>query len=167
MDYEAKLRLQAYLDGELPQQEAGEVARLLANDQEAAALLGELRSTREAMAGGEAGLRLPESREFYWSKLKREIERLDSPAPEPERSAPFFARLGRFLVPATALALLAMVGLVSIRQGSSPLIPGMQTTLEDSGALTYHDYSAGTTLVWLTYPADNEVAENDEMGTLE
>ena len=43
----------------------------------------------------------------------------------------------------------------------------IETALADSGAFTYRDYSAGTTLVWLSYPADNEVAENDEMGTVE
>ncbi|MEI6783081.1 MAG: hypothetical protein WCQ21_19415, partial [Verrucomicrobiota bacterium] len=41
----------------------------------------------------------------------------------------------------------------------------IETALADSGAFTYRDYSAGTTLVWLSYPADNEVAENDELGT--
>ena len=42
----------------------------------------------------------------------------------------------------------------------------IETALADSGAFTYRDYSAGTTLVWLSYPADNEVAENDELGTV-
>ena len=43
----------------------------------------------------------------------------------------------------------------------------IETALADSGTFTYRDYSAGTTLVWLSYPADTEVAENDEMGTVE
>jgi len=42
-----------------------------------------------------------------------------------------------------------------------------ETALADSGAFTYHDDSAGVTLVWLSYPAEKEVAENDEMDTVE
>ena len=55
MDYDAQLKLQALLDGELPEAEASEVANWLARDREAAALLEELRNTREALAGFEAG----------------------------------------------------------------------------------------------------------------
>jgi len=42
----------------------------------------------------------------------------------------------------------------------------IETALADAGAFTYRDYSAGTTLVWLSYPADTEVAENDNMGAV-
>ena len=81
MDYDAQLKLQAFLDGELPEAEASEVANWLARDREAAALLEELRNTRDALAGFEAGIQLPESREFFWSKVQREIQRLETPAP--------------------------------------------------------------------------------------
>ena len=83
MDYNAQLKLQAFLDGELPEAEASEVANWLARDREAAALLEELRNTRSALAGFEAEVRLPESREFFWSKIEREIQRLETPAPKP------------------------------------------------------------------------------------
>jgi len=169
MDWEAQLKLQALLDGELPETEAGELSKRLAQDREAAALLAELRQTREALTGFEAGIRLPESREFFWSKIQRDIRRLEAPAPEPV-AVPFLDRLRRFLMPATAVALLAIAGLVVTRQSGSPLLPGgndAETALEDPGAFTYHDYSAGTTLVWLSYPAENELADEDEGGILE
>ena len=84
------MRLQAYLDGELPDSEAREAASLLAQDAEARALLAELKNTSAAMAGFELDIKLPESREFYWSKIEREIER-QSPMIEPERkfASPF------------------------------------------------------------------------------
>ena len=69
IEYQKQLKLQSYLDGELPEAEAAEVARWLSEDQEASALLTELRQTTQAMAGFEDGVRLPESREFFWSKI--------------------------------------------------------------------------------------------------
>jgi anti-sigma factor RsiW len=169
MDYDSQLKLQALLDGELPEAEAGEMAKRLARDPEAAALREELRNTREAMTGFEEGIRLPDSREFFWSKLQREIQRLEIPATKPA-SAPLSALLRRFLVPASALALLCIAGVVlTWPTGPSGRTPAaeIETALADSGAFTYRDYSAGTTLVWLTYPADTEAEENDEMGIIE
>jgi anti-sigma factor RsiW len=169
MDYDLELKLQALLDGELPEAEAREMAQRAARDPEAAALLAELRNTREAMAGSEAVRPLPESREFFWSKVQREIQRLETPVAKPAAS-PLSALLRRFLVPASALALLLIAGVVLNQPtGPSGRTPAadIETALADSGAFTYRDYSAGTTLVWLSYPADTEAADNDEMGTIE
>jgi anti-sigma factor RsiW len=162
MDYEAQLKLQAYLDGELPEAETREVANRLARDQEAVALLGELRQTRKAVAGFEDGIRLPESREFYWSKISREIERQKAIAPPAAPRIPFWARLRYVLVPLAGAAMAALVAFLGLPAGGHA--HGSETTLADSGAFTYHDYSAGTTLVWLSaYPADNEAGETDEL----
>jgi anti-sigma factor RsiW len=168
MDYDAQLKLQALLDGELPKAEANEVTQWLARDPEAAALSQELRKTRQALAGFEAGVQLPESREFFWSKVQRDIQRLETQAEKPV-SAPLSALLRRFLVPASALALVVIAGVVLTRPGPTGVTPAaeIETALADSGAFTYRDYSAGATLVWLSYPADAEVADDDEMGTIE
>jgi anti-sigma factor RsiW len=169
MDYEAQLKLQAYLDGELPEGKARQMASLLAKDKEAAALSAELRNTREALAGFETGIRVPESREFYWSKIARQIKRVESVETRPAPAPAFVTWLRRLLMPAAVAAFATVIVLVANR----PVLPGepdafrTETALADSGAFTYHDYAAGTTLVWLSYPADNEVAEGDEMGTLE
>ena len=164
MDYEAQLKLQAYLDGELTEAEARTVARQLAQDRDAAALLGELRQTRQAMKGFESGVQLPESREFYWSKISREIERLERPAPEPA-GAPLMVRLRRLLMPAAAVAVVAIGALLVFRPGAGT--SGLETALAAPNTMIYRDDSAKATFVWLSYPADNEVAEDDEMGTLE
>ena len=166
MDYQEQLKLQAYLDGELPESEAHEIANGLARDEAAAALLKELRQTRDALAGFEDGIRLPEGRDFYWSKIKRDIQRLDAPVAEIRPPVPFIARLRRLLVPAAGVALLVIAGLVTTRGPSDENAP-IETALADPGAMIYHDYSAGATFVWLSYPADKEIADEDDIGTFE
>ena len=75
MKHELELKLQAHLDGELTGREATEIAALLEHDREAAALFGELRNIKTALTGNELEIKLPETREFYWSKIEREIAR--------------------------------------------------------------------------------------------
>lgn len=163
MEYQDQLKLQSYLDGELPEAEAREVAHWVAQDQDAVALLTELRQTRKALAGIEEGIKLPESREFYWSKIQREIERQEAPAPQPSTAVPFMVRLRRLLMPAAGLAVIGLLAMVVTREaGTGSSDSSAETALEDSGAFTYHDYSAGATLVWLSYPAD-EVGDDDDL----
>lgn len=169
MDHNAQLKLQAFLDGELPEAEAGRVAKWVAQDREAAAIVDELRNTGDALKEYEAGIQLPESREFFWSKVQREIQRGETPAPEPARTS-LYTLLRRLLVPASAIALVMVAGMVLTRPegpAGRTAATEIETALADAGAFTYRDYSAGTTLVWLSYPADNEVADSDEIGTVE
>ncbi len=168
-EYDAQLKLQAFLDCELPKGEARKVADRLAQDREAAALLEELRNIRGALAGFEEGVQLPESREFFWSKVQREIQRLETPDPRPAPT-PVLALLRRFLIPASGLALALAAVAVFLRPSGLPgraATVGIETALADAGAFTYHDFSAGTTLVWLSYPAENEIADDDDLGTIE
>src|SRR5258708_2188103 len=118
MTEEQQLRVQAFLDGELPEKDTREVAAWLARDADATALAGELRNTRKALAGFEPELKVPESREFYWSKIKREIER-SSPAKAPVESISLFTWLRRVLMPLGAAAVLALVGVITIHQFGS------------------------------------------------
>jgi anti-sigma factor RsiW len=169
MDWEAQLKLQALLDGELPESEARPAADRLARDPEAAALMAELRQTRSLLKGFEEGVRLPESREFFWSKIEREIQRLEQPAPT-TAEVPWIVRLRRFLVPAAAVALLAITGFVAVRHSGSSVLPGgteIENAAADTDAFTYRDYNSGTTLVWLSYPAENEPADDEEAGVLQ
>jgi len=164
--HEEQLELQAYLDGELDEARARAVAARLARDQQAASLLRELRLTRQALAAGEVVRPLPETREFYWSKIQRELDRLEAPATRPVRES-FALRLRRFLLPASGVALVAGLGVAVARWHGAGYTGGTETALDDSGALTYHDYSAGATLVWVSYPAEEELAQDDEIGTVE
>jgi anti-sigma factor RsiW len=170
MDHNIQLKVQAWLDGELPEAEAREVAKWLEQDREAAALAGELRNTRQALSGLEADVRLPESREFFWSKIEREIRRLETPAPAAAREQSYWAQLRRFLVPASALAAVLLGAVVLLRPTPPAALttsPAFETASADSGTFTYRDESARTTLVWLSYPADNDVADDNEMGIVE
>ncbi len=154
-NHESELKLQAFLDGELPEKEARAIATLLAQDREAAGLLAEMKFTRQALSGFDRAIRVPESREFYWSKIEREIERL----PAVETAVPrvsWMARLRRVLVPATAFALVCLAGLVMLRQGDGVI--GAETSVATPGTFTYRDFNTGTTLVWLPYPAEDHLA---------
>ena len=80
INHETELKLQAYLDGELPAGEAKAITDLLERDASAQRTYQELRSTRSLLAGNEVERKLPESPEFYWSKIRRQIEQLESQA---------------------------------------------------------------------------------------
>jgi anti-sigma factor RsiW len=152
MDYNTQLKVQTYLDGELPPDEARAIANLLAQDREAVALFTELRNTRQSLVGTEIGVTLPESREFFWSKVQREIhaqERTQVPA-----DAPVLRFWRRLLVPAAAVCALLMAGLITLSTGSKVSL--IETAVADPGAFTYHDFSTGTTLVWFSYPAEDD-----------
>ena len=149
MEYKSQLKLQAYLDHELPEAEAQQVAEWVARDREAAELLRELRETRAALEGFEAAVRLPESREFFWSKVQRAIQRQSAGAPE--RSGWSLRRLQRFLVPASALGLLAVVLTLSVGRSSATPPGEMELVSEDMCALTFRSQSERMTMVWL-YP---------------
>ena len=67
-------------------------------------------------------------------------------------------------MPATGLAVAGILGLIVSREsGTETADVTAETALEDSGAFTYHDDTAGATLVWLSYPADNEVTDDDDL----
>ena len=122
MDYDSQLKLQAYLDGELSEREAREFATLLARDQDATLLLGELRMTRQILRGAEPRMQFPESREFYWSKISREIQRQEasSVAREPAAKSSWFG-WRKLLLPAGAVAALVLATLFIVSE--DPLHP--------------------------------------------
>src|SRR5436305_723873 len=156
MDFDAQLKLQAYLDGELPEAEAREVANWLAKNQEAVLLLGELRNTRQAFKGAEAIVQLPESREFYWSKIEREIGRLARPE-RFEQKRPLIFRLQRLLVPLSgAVALAVVLGVTLLNDGGASGLGETEVANEDMGAITFRSESEGMTTVWLYNRVDSE-----------
>jgi anti-sigma factor RsiW len=167
MTEEQQLKLQAFLDGELPEQDAREVASWLARDGDATALHGELRNTRQALKGFEPQVKVPESREFYWSKIKREIER-STPALAPVEHVSLFTSLRRFLLPLGAAAVLAVAGVITLHQVGGGAVHPVQVNaiLADAGAFTYRDESQGMTVVWLSYPAEKKLADSPSRATL-
>ncbi len=162
-DMEAQLRLQAYADGELPAAEAAAVEALLAKDASARTTVETLRNTRAALRDYATSVRVPETREFYWSKIQREIERQErrqETAAAPAAPS-WVALLRRMLVPAGALAAVMIAGFVTLRQTGviAPVrVPPVEASLSGGGTFTYRNFATRTTLVWLSYPAEKGLA---------
>jgi anti-sigma factor RsiW len=151
INQDTALKLQAFLDGELPSAEAQAVAELLTGNSEANALFEELRTTRSLLSGNELQFKVPESREFYWSKIARGIERQERPeAATAPRGTPWWVR---FLVPVSALAALAVAVLVwrPSQRGWIGVAEGheIETPLEETSSFTFRSESAGMTVVWV------------------
>jgi anti-sigma factor RsiW len=162
MDNDTQLKLQAYLDGELSPDESRRVERLLEEDENAVALLAELESTSKALATYPALVTLPESREFFWSKIQREIQRQETSASRPENQSPLPIWM-RWLTPAGAIAALAIVVGLSLSHPPVPLAittsagpKVFETASADAEPITYQDDAASTTLVWFSYPSENK-----------
>jgi anti-sigma factor RsiW len=152
MNQEAKLKLQAYLDQESSEAEARAMATWLDQDPEAKGLAAELREVRAVLAGNELEVKLPESREFYWSKIERAIR-----ANEQEREAkatvssyPWWLRV---LAPAVGVAVLMLTALTLLKVNTAPSRLGylheIETPLEDTSSISFHSQSAGMTVVWV------------------
>ena len=168
MKQDLQLKLQAYLDGELPAGEGKTIADLVARDTDARALLAELTHTQSALAGFESEIKLPETREFYWSKIVREIQRQEAKAPE-RAAAASFAFLRRLAVPSGVMFAL-LLGVLVVKQqlgfDRRYAVVETDTAQVDAGTFTYHDFASGTTLVWLSYPAEKEFAEGGSADTI-
>ena len=159
---EQELKLQAYLDGELPAAEAAAVERWLDQDAEMLALATELRHTKSALATGEPEVKCPETREFYWSKIALSIEVGER---QVERAAvrelPWWRKL---LLPVGALAALVVTltmlqtepqtgeagGHKKPTQLAKELTKAVEVEQKDDsmGAITFSDNSEGVTVVW-------------------
>jgi anti-sigma factor RsiW len=145
------------LDGELPDREARRVGEWIARDAEASALAAELGCIRQAMFHNEAAGALEESREFYWSKIERQIQR--EAGPRRTDGLPWSARWRRYMAPMAGAAALACVLLVAVWQNASPTFDEISSTGNGMEAVTFHDQSAQMTVVWLQ---DNSAAAEDQ-----
>jgi len=150
INHDFELKLQAYLDDELSAGEAAEVEGRLTQDPEGKALLAELRNTRTAMSAGELEVKLPESREFYWSKIEREIERQSRPVAEASKLS-WFAWVQRHLLPVSGVALLFCLLAVMLVHSEklTPQYGETELASDDMGSYTFRDQQQKMTMVWL------------------
>lgn len=74
MKQEDRLKIQAWLDGELAPQESAIIANLVDSNPEAKAVAVELETIQTIFKSGENGEKLEDSRTFYWSQIQRQIE---------------------------------------------------------------------------------------------
>jgi hypothetical protein len=163
MNDETKIKLQAFLDGELSGREACQIAELLESDAEAKSFSAELQFVKTAMRGKELEIKLPETREFYWSKIQREIERGEKQESARPASFPIFAwwkpAYVRIAGGVAALCALLMVSFIAFNDGNSAKYAYVPSEIEgngEMGAITYRSNADQMTVVYLF---DREVGE--------
>jgi anti-sigma factor RsiW len=143
------IKLQAYLDGELPETESGGVKNWLSTDPEAKAFYEELAHTKSLLHGNEPVPPFPCAPEFYWSQIQRQIAVGRAPAPAPHS---WFSRWWKLLVPASAMALLAlMLSLQNPVTSTMVSMNGMEIQTEIPGAnvITFRSENEGISVVWI------------------
>ena len=156
INHDTELKLQAYLDGELLPGEAKVISRLLESDAGAQALYQELRTAKSLLAGNELERKTPESREFYWSKIQRQLERVESTQAEGQREPAPAQWWTRFLAPAGVLGALAVFVAVALRspEGAGSFLAlddshEIETPLEETSSFSFRSEAAAMTVVWV------------------
>lgn len=148
---EACLRPQAHVDGELTRRQAFQTAEKFAGDPVAISLHAELILMKSTLAEYEPERPIPQSRGLYWRNIERAIE-----SQIQRRESRY--EWGWRLVPACCLALGVLTVLWSKPQ-SDPVITSHASEVEivsaQMGAVAFHDYQAGMTLVWHYPRAEN------------
>ncbi len=74
---EDRLKIQAWVDGELAPQESAQIADLIENSLTAKELANDLRGVRQVLKNGEKAVKIQDSSEFYWDQIQLKIESLD------------------------------------------------------------------------------------------
>lgn len=153
MNHETEIKLQSYLDGQLPASESEEITQLLATSSEAQAICDELRRTKALFAVGEPDVQVPASRVFYWSKIERVI------APEsfsfgPRKKRFFSGYLPRIALPLIGVILLVLfVNLLNRSQSEPESVAGyfheVEASYAEENAITFHSEAAAMTIVWV------------------
>ncbi len=170
MNRELQLKLQAGVDGELTGEDARRMEALVAGDREAASLVGDLRMTRTVLTQNEPERAVPASREFYWSQIRRGIERGDvaeSVPAAPEGMDVFWGALRRFMVPASGLALVMLVAALSVKYFSPTSLEEavqmieVENLSEDMSSISYRSHADKMFVVYV-YSKDQPAADEVE-----
>lgn len=165
MNVEDGIKLQAYLDGELTGRESQRMAALIESDADAQALRAELRQVRSLLTANEPELRLPESREFYWSKIERAIERSEvAPASHAPAWMLFFRRhLAAVSGTAVAAALVLFLAL-QMNFMSGELFEEIDNPLDGTSSFSFRSESQQMTLVWISNPSASAMEAASDAG---
>lgn len=162
MNWDQQLELQAWVDGELSEKDARRVESLVQTDPEARALVNELKMAKAFLSANEPVVTVPESREFYWSQIRRRIESSET-IREPAADAPLLHWWRRLVTPLSGLALVALLGVVSynsfqdpVRDDGSRFMVEVENLSEDVGSISYRSQSENMFVVYL-YKKDQEI----------
>lgn len=163
MKQDREIRIQAFLDGELSKSEAAEVQELLARDSKAQALLDELTQTRSVLRQNEPELKLPETREFYWSQIQRRIESAGRVEAAGAKLG-FWLAWRRVFAPFAAVAAVAMLAVFSMKHFDMSLdsanshLAEIENLSEHSSSLSFRSQSENMFVVWV-YNKDRQAEE--------
>ena len=154
MNKDLHLRLQSYLDGELSDRERRRVEAWLSQDADARAWRAELAMAKGFLHGNEPEKQVPDTREFYWSKIRREIERTEKAASASSQSPWFVWR--KYLVPVAGVALVTLMAVSTIRLNTVPSIDPYVSHLaeienlsEHSGSFSFRSQAENMFVVWV------------------
>jgi len=120
MKDEKILKLQAWLDGQMPDHESARIAEWAETDPEARELVEELRRVKVLLQVGEKPLKVEDSREFYWDQIARRIDAMDvaEPETEVEGATAWMEWCRQWLVPVGGLAaIVVMIATVGTQPG--------------------------------------------------
>ncbi|MFN0067265.1 MAG: hypothetical protein ACKVYV_06470 [Limisphaerales bacterium] len=149
MKHDEILRLQAWMDGQLTGREATEAEALAATEAGTRALAA-LRSARATARAAGAEWPLPETREFFWSRVRRGIEAAEGQTAPAASPTPGWVR---WLLPLGAAAALAVLFLPrpAREAGHADGLAGqtLQAPLDDVRAVVFHSQSDGVTVIWV------------------
>ena len=164
MKREFELEVQAYLDGELSGRQARQVEASLERDAEAQGLLAELRMTKSAMAGSELDLKVPDTREFYWSQIERRIG--NAPVREPRPTMGWLAAWRRVLVPVAGVALIAFLTVYTFklndwRTDPSRHLAVVENLSEHTGSYSFRSQAENMFVVWVYDRSDEANGDSD------
>ena len=160
MNQELALKYQAFVDGELSESEARRVAQVLEGDADARALVAELRNSKAMLSGNEPEVTLPESREFYWGKIQRQIECLErEPVAAGPRWLAVLAGWRRFVAPLAGVAVITFLGMVAVRFYNPEPVDYLAEIENLSEESTAYSFRAGN--MFVVWTRDNEMASDD------
>ena len=158
------LQIQAWVDGELTPAEARRVETALAGDPAAQALAANLRTLQQHLREAEPSLQVPETREFYFSRIARGIEhetrsreRQTADAPRRHALLPYWLR---WALPAAGLvAALAFFlrphdnhPVAATAIAAVPTMAGheVDATAPEMTTLTFYSARDAATVVWVS-----------------
>ena len=162
MNWKQQLELQAWVDGELSESDARRVAAMVESNATARALADELKMAKAFISANEPVVAVPESRDFYWSQIRRRIESAENVQ---ESAAGFSWSLvwRRFATPLSGLALVALLGVISFNSFRSPVsddgsrfLVEVENLSEDVGSISYRSQSENMFVVYL-YKKDQDI----------
>lgn len=145
---EFTLDLQAYVDGELEAGRRAEVERVLATDAEAREVVAGLRRIAELVRANEPEMKVPETREFYWSQIQRRIAQAESADPKAKRQVEGAMHWLRWLAPALGVAAVAVMVALPRGEKEGPTLAST-VSVEDAVSMTFRSDADGVTIHWI------------------